>query len=139
MRKADTVACGGIPRPVSRGWLRRQCGGMYYGILRRVMWFTMRKQFARERTEPLGCRCFSHETPLLRKLDGLDMICQHNKITNLKLASRRIDRVVIHPGEIFSYWYLIGKPTYRKGYLDGMVLQNGQIAAGGQYGYQTSF
>lgn len=130
MRKAQTAAGMGIPKPVHRGWLRRRCGRLYYGALRKTMWITMRKRFVKERGEPLTYCCFRHQTPLLRQLDGLDMTYQYNKIANLKLALQKIDRVVIHPGEVFSYWYLIGKPTRRKGYLDGMVLRNGQISAG---------
>ena len=55
---------------------------------------------------------------------------QHNKITNLKLAVARLDGIVVQPGETLSYWKLIGRPTYRKGYLDGVLLKNGTV----QYG-----
>lgn len=37
---------------------------------------------------------------------------------------------VLRPGEVFSYWKLIGKPARRKGYLDGMVLKSGAFHAG---------
>lgn len=130
MKKVKSAAGARIPEPVRRGRLRRKFGGLYYGCLRKAMWITMRKRFAGERGEPLTYCCFSHETPLLRQLDGLNMVYQYNKVTNLKLASKKIDQVIIHPGEVFSYWRLIGKPTRRKGYLDGMVLQSGQISAG---------
>ena len=46
---------------------------------------------------------------------------QYNKITNLRLAAARLDGVVLRPGETFSYWRLIGRPSRRKGYLDGIV------------------
>ena len=55
---------------------------------------------------------------------------QENKVTNLKLAVAKMDGLVLHPGEIFSYWRLIGKPTYRRGFLDGMILRNGKIVPG---------
>lgn len=57
------------------------------------------------------------------------MALQRNKITNLRLAAVRLDGVVLHPGETFSYWKLIGKPSRRKGYLDGMVLFLGRIGS----------
>ena len=57
---------------------------------------------------------------------------QENKVVNLKLAVARLDGLILRPGETFSYWRLIGKPTYRKGYREGMVLFLGQI--GGDIG-----
>lgn len=71
-----------------------------------------------------------HSTPLLRQLKDVDMYLQYNKITNLSIAIKKLDGVVINPGEVFSYWRLIGKPTKRKGYKDGMVLINGGFAPG---------
>lgn len=63
-----------------------------------------------------------HHTPLIRKLKDVDMWLQHNKINNLRIAVNKINSIVIKQGETFSYWRLIGKPTRRKGYLEGMVL-----------------
>ena len=57
------------------------------------------------------------------------MDLQRNKIVNLRLAAARLDGILLRPGETFSYWKLIGKPTRRKGYLDGMVLFLGQIGS----------
>jgi vancomycin resistance protein VanW len=34
---------------------------------------------------------------LLRPLKDVDMYLQHNKVTNLQLATKRIHKVVIHP------------------------------------------
>ena len=36
-------------------------------------------------------------------------------MANLRLAVARLDGIVLYPGETFSYWRLIGKPTRRKG------------------------
>lgn len=47
------------------------------------------------------------------------------KIIILKIAVKQLDGIVRHPGEVFSYWKLIGKPTRRKGYVKGMVLHSG--------------
>lgn len=57
------------------------------------------------------------------------MELQRNKIVNLKLAVDKLDGVVLYPGETFSYWRLIGKPTRKKGYLEGMVLFLGRIGS----------
>lgn len=81
--------------------------------------------------ERLPCVHCSHATPLLRKLRGAEMRYQYNKITNLKLAAARLNGILLRPGETFSFWRLVGKPTRRKGYLDGMVLFLGHV------GYDT--
>jgi vancomycin resistance protein VanW len=66
----------------------------------------------------------------MRQLKDVDMWLQHNKVTNLKLAAPRIHGILIRPGETFSYWRLIGKPSRMKGYAKGMVLHGGTFSAG---------
>ena len=61
---------------------------------------------------------------LLRKLEGVDMQLQRNKVVNLKIASSNIDGVIIMPGETFSFWNMVGKPTKEKGYLVGLVIMD---------------
>lgn len=73
---------------------------------------------------------FRHQTPLLRQLKDVDMWLQHNKIKNLDIAIKRLNGIVLNPGETFSYWRLLGKPTKRKGYVDGMVLFYGSFRKG---------
>lgn len=120
-----------VPQPISRSPLRRKCGMLYYGTLRKLLWARKRRMFAKTLQEQaLEHMHFRHRTILLRKLKDVDMWLQHNKITNLKIAASRIDGILIRPGEVFSYWYLIGKPTRRKGYVEGMVLENGTFHAG---------
>ena len=64
----------------------------------------------------------SHTSLLLRKLHGVDMQLQENKVTNIELACKQINGIIIHPGEIFSYWYTVGKPTAKKGYKVGLTV-----------------
>lgn len=72
----------------------------------------------------------SHKTPLYRRLRNVDMWLQENKVTNLKLACQKLDGIILKPGETFSFWRLVGKPTKAKGFLEGMVLTNGSFTAG---------
>jgi len=58
------------------------------------------------------------------------MWLQHNKVKNLRIAARQINGILIHPGETFSYWKLIGNTTKRKGYVEGMNLFYGQVVTG---------
>ena len=120
-----------IPKPIIRSQLRARAGMLYYGSMRRLMWLKMRKLFAKQRTgSELPYLHFEHRTPLLRKLKDVDMQLQYNKIINLKIASQCIDGITVRPGEIFSYWRLIGNPTSSRGFVDGMILKNGKFSAG---------
>lgn len=67
---------------------------------------------------------------LLRKLEGVDMQLQKNKVKNLQLASKKIDGIIIKPGEEFSFWNLVGNATKRKGYLEGLGISNSQMKKG---------
>jgi len=71
----------------------------------------------------------THESILLRKLAGTDQTLQRNKIASLKTASALIDGVVINPGEVFSFWRLVGKPIERRGFLPGLQLSFGELVS----------
>ena len=119
-----------VREPKKRSDLRLKLGSAYFSAQRRIKWWAMRRQFARERSgEDLPCRAFSHRTPLLRKLKDVDMQLQHNKVVNLRLACAKLDGLLLRPGKTMSYWYLIGRPTAKKGYLPGMILRNGGYLA----------
>lgn len=120
-----------IDKPIIRSKFRAKLGMLYYGMLRKIIWLKNNKLFASTyQKEKLPYLYFSHKTLLRRKLKDVDMWMQENKIVNLKIATKMINSIVIRPGEMFSYWKLIGKTTRRKGYLDGMILHNGTFKAG---------
>ena len=116
--------------PIPRSWLRLRLGKAYYTGRRYLLWCSPKYRWARTRLEePLPCVQFTHATPLFRRLRGEDQALQENKVVNLRLAAARLDGVVLYPGETFSYWRLIGRPTRRKGYKEGMVLFLGRIGS----------
>ena len=118
------------PRP--RGRVRMNLGRLYYTWRRRLQWMVSGAKYARTlRPEVnLPYLVFPHKTPLLRKLRHVDMQLQYNKITNLRLASLTMNGLILKPGEVFSFWRQVGRPTRRQGYLEGMVLCNGDFCAG---------
>lgn len=116
--------------PRRRGRVRRWLGRFYFIWKRRLHWLWSNKKWARRKEQPLEFTVFEHQTPLLRRLRALDMYLQVNKISNLRLAAGKIDGVLIRPGETFSFWYLVGNPSARKGYLEGLVLQDGKLRKG---------
>ncbi|MBE6631858.1 MAG: vancomycin resistance protein [Ruminococcaceae bacterium] len=120
-----------VEKPKKRTELRLWAGRQYHSLMRKILWLRLKGRFAKQNNSEYTEYCyFSHRTPLLRKLKDVDMWMQKNKIVNLKIAARKIDGVLIRPGEIFSYWKLIGKPSKRKGYLPGMILKNGHFESG---------
>ena len=122
-----------LQQPIHRSWLRLKLGKVYYAGLRYLLWQSPGYRWAKERKEErLPCVQFSHATPLIRNLRGDQIEWQRNKVINLRLAAAKMDGLILHPGETFSYWKLIGKPSKRKGYREGMVLFLGKI--GGDIG-----
>ena len=116
--------------PIRRSWLRLRLGKAYYAGLRYLLWCSPKFRWAKEqRTEQLPQVQFAHATPLYRHLRGEEMVLQENKVVNLRLAVARLNGLVLAPGETFSYWRLIGKPTRRKGYKEGMVLFLGHVGS----------
>ncbi len=83
--------------------------------------------FAKERADsPLPVLIYSHNSLIRRRLGNVDMRLQENKATNLALAVKRIDGLIIHPGETFSVWKMIGRTTQRKGYKEGLTIAKGR-------------
>jgi len=121
-----------LAKPRQRSTLRLAVGKTYFSLKRYCYWLFSGTKFARNKGSDgdVPFTVFSHQTPLLRKLPKVEMWLQHNKVDNLKTAVKKIDGVVVRPGETFSYWRLIGKPTARKGYKPGMVLVSGKYTSG---------
>lgn len=46
---------------------------------------------------------------------------------NIMVASAAINRVLLDPGAIFSFWRIVGRPTARRGYVPGRSLVRGRI------------
>lgn len=98
---------------------------------RYLKWILGKKKFASERSsEKLPYRVKKHQSVLIRKLGESDLQLQYNKVTNLSIALKKIDGILIKPGETFSYWKCVGRATKRKGYLEGMVLSLGEARPG---------
>lgn len=89
------------------------------------------ERFARElNTVPFPVVVKSHTSGILRRLEGVDMQLQHNKAVNLRLAAAKINGIVIQPGETFSFWRLVGDPSEKNGYLEGLVISSGKLERG---------
>ncbi|TGM46233.1 VanW family protein [Leptospira vanthielii] len=121
----------GMNRRTMRGNLRLFLGKIYFQWKRYWVWFLERNTFAvtriplQEMTFTFPISIFKHSSPIYRKLKDVPMYLQENKKVNLEIAISKLDGTVLYPNQVFSFWYLVGKPTKRKGYLPGMQLRNG--------------
>lgn len=97
---------------------------------RLTQWINPNKAYARSNSPDLPVSVKTHQSILIRKLGNSDPELQVNKITNLRIACAEINGIVIKPGETFSFWRVVGLPTSRKGYVDGMLLAKGQVLVG---------
>jgi len=85
-----------------------------------------REIFAREKQEtPLSQLIYAHNSLIRRTLGQVDPRLQDNKAVSLGLAAPCVNGILIRPGETFSFWRLVGRCTAKRGFLPGMVLQNG--------------
>ena len=81
-------------------------------------------------TKPLPNLVKPHSSVLVRRLHGVDLQLQQNKVTNIRLAAEKINGLLIRPGETFSFWYTIGKTSARKGYREGLVIRSSKVESG---------
>ena len=120
-----------VEKPVERSPFRRWLGKEFYIAKRFLKWhFSGVKYSKPDSSVSFSEEWINHKSLLLKKLKDVDMYLQYNKIENLKLAVSKIDGVVIKPGETFSIWRLVGRPSKRKGYKTGMMIHNGKVSTG---------
>ena len=87
--------------------------------------------FARRRPEEvLPAVVYHHNSLIRRKLGNVDVHLQENKAVSLGIAAPLVNSVVIHPGETFSFWKLVGSCTEAKGYREGLVINHGRADSG---------
>ncbi|MCR5833101.1 MAG: VanW family protein [Selenomonadaceae bacterium] len=93
--------------------------------------FLSDEKFAKEKQETLlpnvVAQCSSN---LIKRAPGVELRLQENKAVNINLSCKQINKIIIHPGEIFSFWRTVGKPTRRKGYKDGRVIIKNKLIPG---------
>lgn len=117
-----------VEKPRQRSNLRKFLGREFYIVKRKFNWL-LDNDFANVDSKiTFKNSLIRHKSVLLRPLKDVEMYLQHNKVINLKIAINCIDKVVIKPGQIFSIWRLVGRPTKSKGYLEGMTLNNGRVS-----------
>lgn len=102
-------------------------------LKRNIQAFIKGVKFARQQSpdsSPLPVLVYQNKSLIRRRLGNADMRLQENKAVNLSLAVPHIHGLVIHPGETFSLWKLVGRTTAKKGYKEGLILVKGVPSSG---------
>ena len=120
-----------LQKPKTRSYLRQILGKEYYILKRKNNWLFSGKSWATTKQKSFYKNLvFEHKSLILRPLKDVEMYLQENKRRNLEIAISHINGVIIKPNETFSVWKLVGRPTKHKGYLEGLVLNQGEIEKG---------
>ena len=118
-----------VNKPKKRSKLRLKLGKEYFILKRKLDWWRNRHAYSVIDKNNNTC-CYSHkkhQSVLLRQLKDVDMYLQYNKITNLRLAIEQLDGLIIKPNQRFSIWQKVGRPSKKRGFLEGLSLHNGQV------------
>ena len=118
-----------VDKPKKRSNLRLKLGKEYFILKRKLDWW--RNCHAYSVIDKNNNTCSyshkKHQSVLLRQLKDVDMYLQYNKITNLRLAIEQLDGSIIKPNQRFSIWQKVGRPSKKRGFLEGLSLHNGQV------------
>lgn len=94
--------------------------------IREIKDFFSREKFAAQKSSDLLPNVVKgHTSVLIRRLEGVDMRLQENKVTNIALATAKINGIIVRPGETFSFWRTVGKTSEKQGYKEGLVIYRG--------------
>lgn len=88
-------------------------------------------KFARyKQNEKLSNVVSEYSSVMIKRGKDIDPTTQENKAVNIRLASDKITGIIIHPGEVFSFWKTVGTVNRRKGYKDGRVIRQNKLITG---------
>lgn len=94
--------------------------------IREIKDFFSREKFAAQKSSDLLPNVVKgHTSVLVRRLAGVDLRLQENKVTNIALAAAKINGIIVRPGETFSFWRTVGKTAEKQGYKEGLVIYRG--------------
>lgn len=101
-------------------------------ILKRHLknWLSKEKFAKTLNTEKYGVVLADYNSHLIKKGRGIDPLLQQNKAKNIRICCEKMNSLEIKPGESFSFWKLVGKPSKRNGFSEGRILEQGVIKAG---------
>jgi vancomycin resistance protein VanW len=92
---------------------------------------THKENFLKTRDEkPLPILVYTNSSNLIKKGKGIDPATQYAKAKNIEIACSKINGAIIKPGEVFSFWKMVGSINEKKGYQKGRILEHGSLVTG---------
>lgn len=89
------------------------------------------ESFAKTKSEEeLPIVIYKHNSLIRRTLGNVNTQLQNNKAVNLAISAPKVNKVLIKPGETFSFWLLVGNTTKRKGYKEGLTIEKNSTSSG---------
>lgn len=100
-------------------------------LQRNVKDFLAFQTFAKNKSsEELSVCVIKHNSLIRRRLGNVNIQLQENKAINLTIASPKVNKILIKPNEVFSFWKLVGSTDQSKGYKEGLTISNGKATQG---------
>ncbi|HBV66899.1 MAG TPA: vancomycin resistance protein [Clostridiales bacterium] len=100
-------------------------------VLRFIKDLLVFNKFAEKKSEELlPVIIYKHNSLIRRRLGNVDMQLQENKAVNLSLAAPKVNKILIEPGQLFSFWHLVGDLSPGKGYMEGLTISLGKASKG---------
>ena len=73
-------------------------------IKKHIKNFLSKEKFAKKKSADLLPNVvWEHHSNIIKRAPGVDLTHQFNKAENIKLAASKINGMIIHPGEVFSF------------------------------------
>ena len=95
--------------------------------VRKIRDIFSKERFARTYCDKLlPIAVYKHNSLIRRKLGNVDLQLQENKAVNLSIAAPKVNKIIIKPGETFSFWQLVGVPSEKQGYKTGLTIVHGK-------------
>ena len=90
-----------------------------------------RTRYPKEKSsQPLSCAAYRYQAGLIKRGKDIDPATQYAKAENIAIACRKINGILLKPGEEFSFWRSVGPTTARRGYQAGRVIERGTLVTG---------
>lgn len=68
-----------------------------------------------------------HRSPLWTDGRAEEFLLVAGKVQNLRVAARAFDGVLVPAGQVFSFWRQLGRPTRRRGFVEGREVLGGCV------------
>ena len=72
---------------------------------------------------------YRHNSLIRRTLGNTRPELQENKAVNLALAAPKVNGALLRPGQVFSFWHMVGSVTAKKGYREGLTISGGKACS----------